>query len=272
MGGLAKKIPITYATMLIGTIAIAGLPPLAGFWSKDEILGEAFKFGYAWVWLVGLVVAGATAFYMFRLMGLTFWGSSRVRADVHPHESPWTMTLPLILLAIPSIGIGALLGFPVADGIIVHGLEPIFHTANEMLGHEHAKWQLFGIDGLLMLASVTIASIGTAIGVRLFRSDNGDRIRAITERLHPLYVGSKGRWFFDDLNDLVFVRIGGRVAQAAWWFDRRVVDGAVNGVGALTASGGRGLRQIQTGRVQNYALGIALGLAAMAIAFLVMSA
>lgn len=269
MGGLARKIPITYATMLIGTIAIAGLPPLAGFWSKDEILGEAFKFGYTWVWLVGLVVAGATAFYMFRLMGLTFWGESRIREDVHPHESPWTMTLPLILLAIPSIGIGALLGFPVADGIIKHGLEPIFHPADEMLGIEHGKWQLFGIDGALMLASVTVASIGTAIGVRLFRSDNGDRIRAITARLQPFYVGSKGRWFFDDLNDLIFVRLGGRVAHAAWWFDRKIVDGAVNGVGTLTSSGGRGLRQIQTGRVQNYALGIALGLAAMAIAYLV---
>ncbi|MFZ9961456.1 MAG: NAD(P)H-quinone oxidoreductase subunit F, partial [Candidatus Limnocylindrus sp.] len=90
-------------------------------------------------------------------------------------------------------------------------------------------------------------------------------------RLQPLYVGSKGRWFFDDLNDLIFVRLGSRVANAAWWFDRRVVDGAVNGVGALTSSGGRGLRQIQTGRVQNYALGIALGLAAMAIAYLVIA-
>jgi NADH:ubiquinone oxidoreductase subunit 5 (subunit L)/multisubunit Na+/H+ antiporter MnhA subunit len=255
--------------MLIGTIAIAGLPPLAGFWSKDEILGEAFKFGYTWVWLVGLAVAGATAFYMFRLMGLTFWGKSRVSESVHPHESPWTMTLPLILLAIPSIGIGALLGFPVADGIIKHGLEPIFYTADKMLGIEHGKWQLFGIDGVLMLASVTVASIGTAISVRLFRTDNSDRIRTITERLRPLYVGSKGRWYFDDLNDLIFVRLGGRVAHAAWWFDRRIVDGAVNGVGALTSSGGRGLRQIQTGRVQNYALGIALGLAAMAIAYLV---
>ena len=269
MGGLARKIPITYATMLIGTVAIAGLPPLAGFWSKDEILGEAFKFGYAWVWLVGMVVAGATAFYMFRLMGLTFWGKSRVSESVHVHESPWTMTLPLILLAIPSIGIGALLGFPFADGILVHGLEPIFHPANVLLGHEHEAWTLFGIDGLLMLASVTVASIGTVIGVRLFRSDNGDRIRAITARFQPLYVGSKNRWFFDDLNDLIFVRLGTRLANAAWWFDRRVVDGAVNGVGTLTSTGGRGLRQIQTGRVQNYAFGIALGLAAMAVAYLV---
>ena len=86
------------------------------------------------------------------------------------------------------------------------------------------------------------------------------------------YTGSRNRWFFDDLNDLIFVRLGSRVANAAWWFDRRVVDGAVNGVGALASSGGRGLRQIQTGRVQNYAFGIAVGLAVMAIAYLVIGA
>ena len=147
MGGLAKKIPITYATMLIGTVAIAGLPPLAGFWSKDEILGEAFKFGFTWVWFIGMIVAAMTAFYMFRLVGLTFWGSSRVDAKVHVHESPWTMTLPLILLAIPSIGIGALLGLPFANGILVHGLEPVFAGANALLGHEHEAWNIFGKIG-----------------------------------------------------------------------------------------------------------------------------
>ena len=271
MGGLAKRIPITYATMLIGTIAIAGLPPLAGFWSKDEILGEAFKFGFIWVWIIGMIVATMTAFYMFRLMGLTFWGTSRVDAKVHVHESPWTMTLPLILLAIPSIGIGALLGFPFANGILVHGLEPVFAGANELLGHEHEAWSLFGIDGALMLSSVIVASLGTAVGVRLFRSDHGDLLRAWTARLKPLYVGSRNRWFFDDLNDLVFVRFGTRVAHAAWWFDRRVVDGAVNGVATLTGSGGRELRRIQTGRVQNYALGIAFGLIVMALLYLVVA-
>ena len=98
MGGLAKKIPITYTTMLIGSLAIAGIPPLAGFFSKDEILGEAFKLGFQWVWAIGLFVALLTAFYMFRLMGLTFWGKSRVDPDVEPniHESPPVMTLPLI--------------------------------------------------------------------------------------------------------------------------------------------------------------------------------
>ena len=105
MGGLRRKIPITYVTMLIGSLAIAGIPPLAGFFSKDEILGESFKLGFCWVWAIGFVVAGLTAFYMFRLMGLTFWGAFRGPKAVWDriHESPPVMTIPLILLAIPSV-------------------------------------------------------------------------------------------------------------------------------------------------------------------------
>ena len=105
MGGLSKKIPITYVTMLIGSIAISGIPPLAGFFSKDEILGEAYKFGFYWVWGIGLFVALLTAFYMFRLMGLTFWGDFRGPRELWDriHESPRIMTIPLILLAIPSV-------------------------------------------------------------------------------------------------------------------------------------------------------------------------
>ena len=128
-----------------------------------------------------------------------------------------------------------------------------------MLGTVHKPWEAFGIGGLLMLGSVTVAAIGTAVGVRLFRSDNNELLGRVTKRLQPLYDGSRNRWYFDDLNDLVFVRFGRKLANALWWFDRRVVDGTVNGVASLTSSGGRGLRQIQTGRVQNYALGIALG-------------
>jgi NAD(P)H-quinone oxidoreductase subunit 5 len=181
------------------------------------------------------------------------------------------MTLPLIILAVPSIAIGAALGFPFANGILVNGLEPIFHPASAMLEHEHEAWTLFGIDGLLMLASVTVASIGTVIGLRLFRSDNSALLGRVTKRLQPLYDGSRNRWYFDDLNDLVFVRFGRKFANALWWFDRRVVDGTVNGVATLTSSGGRGLRQIQTGRVQNYALGIAFGLVAIAAAYLALA-
>src|SRR6187431_871658 len=114
MGGLAEKIPITYVTMLIGSLAIAGIPPLAGFFSKDEILGEAFKLGFQWVWAIGIFVAILTAFYMFRLIGLTFWGESRVDPAVEPHihESPAVMTTPLWILAIPSLIAGIVLTWP----------------------------------------------------------------------------------------------------------------------------------------------------------------
>ena len=108
MGALWRRIPITHWTMLIGSIAIAGIPPLAGFFSKDEILGESFKNGFVWVWAIGVVVAVMTGFYMFRLMGKTFYGKSHVDPHVEPkiHESPRSMTVPLILLAIPSIAPG----------------------------------------------------------------------------------------------------------------------------------------------------------------------
>ncbi|MFL5675599.1 MAG: NADH-quinone oxidoreductase subunit L, partial [Chloroflexota bacterium] len=126
MGGLSEKIPITYVTMLIGSLAIAGIPPLAGFFSKDEILGESLKLGFAWVWLIGFIVAGMTAFYMFRLMGLTFWGAFRGPKEVWDriHESVPVMTIPLILLAIPSVFLGMFLGLPLGASRIAAWLAP----------------------------------------------------------------------------------------------------------------------------------------------------
>ena len=120
MGGLWRKIPITHATMLVGSIAIAGIPPLAGFFSKDEILGSAFKNGFMWVWVIGIVVAVMTGFYMFRLMGKTFYGPSHVDPAVEPkvHESSRWMTIPLVLLAIPTIFLGMVLGLPFGAGLI----------------------------------------------------------------------------------------------------------------------------------------------------------
>ena len=281
MGGLARKIPITYTTMLIGSLAIAGIPPLAGFFSKDEILGEAFKLGFQWVWAIGFLVAGLTAFYMFRLMGLTFWGESRVDPAVKDriHESPRVMTTPLILLAIPSVLLGLALGLPLGDSTIHHWLEPVFHEGVELLHHEEAAYQLFGIDGTLILASVAIAAIGVAIGWRLFGAEIGpirlrprpDTVRAISARVPFLYRASLNKWWFDELNHLLFIRIGGRLAHAMWWFDRRVVDDSLNDLAANTVGTGKNLRRVQTGRVQNYALGIALGLIVMAGSFLVLA-
>ena len=175
MGGLSKKIPITYVTMLIGSIAIAGIPPLAGFFSKDEILGEAFKFGFYWVWAIGLFVALLTAFYMFRLMGMTFWGEFRGPKAVWDkiHESPWVMTVPLILLAIPSVLLGMFLGLPLGDSRLHHWLAPVFHEAELILARRGPSTQLFGIDGVLILASVAVAAIGLVLAWRYFGVDIG---------------------------------------------------------------------------------------------------
>ena len=283
MGGLAQKIPITYATMLVGSVAISGIPPLAGFFSKDEILGEAFKFGFTWVWAIGLFVALLTAFYMFRLMGLTFWGAFRGPKEVWDriHESPSVMTVPLILLAIPSVVLGMALGLPFGDSALHHWLEPVFHEAVETLHLPHEPYQLFGIDGGLILASVTVAAIGVVLAWRFFGIDLGglrqparpERVREISARpgLSFLYRASLNKWWFDELNHLLFIVIGGRLAQAIWWFDREVVDGTVNGIGSSTVGAGRGLRRVQTGRVQNYALGIAVGLIVMAGSYLLLA-
>jgi NADH-quinone oxidoreductase subunit L len=281
MGGLARKIPITYATMLIGSLAIAGIPPLAGFFSKDEILGEAFKLGFPWVWAIGVVVALMTAFYMFRLMGLTFWGESRVDPHVEPniHESPPVMTWPLILLAIPSAFIGIVLGLPFGAGLLASWLEPIFAPATEALHHSEEAFQLFGIDGALIVVSVAVAAVGIAVAWRLFGAEIGairlrprpDRVTALSARAPFLYRASLNKWWFDELYHLLFIVIGGRIAGFLWWFDRRVVDDTVNDIAKSTVGVGRGLRRVQTGRVQNYALGIALGLLVMAGSFLILA-
>ncbi|MBF6604627.1 MAG: NADH-quinone oxidoreductase subunit L [Chloroflexi bacterium] len=277
MGGLSKKIPVTYWTMLIGAVAISGIPPLAGFFSKDEILASAFKNGFLWVWAVGFIVAGMTAFYMFRLIALTFWGESRVDPAVEPtiHESPRSMTVPLILLAIPSALLGIAIGLPPENGLLANWLRPVFESTVRLSGRTES-YSLFGIDGALLLASVTVAVVGIAIAWRLFGVELGGlrrradpaRVRALSARVPFLYRASLNKWWFDDLYDLLFIRIGGRVAAAMWWFDRNVVDGAVNGIGTLTIGGGRELRRVQTGHVQNYALGIAVGLIVMAGSYL----
>ncbi len=279
MGGLWRKIPITHATMLIGTIAIAGIPPLAGFFSKDEILGEAFKNGFVWVWAIGVLVAVMTAFYMWRLMGKTFYGESHVDPSVAPkvHESAWQMTLPLVLLAIPSIGFGAAVGWPLGNGLLVQWLEPVFRGAEEKLAFVKAETFLgMPVDTALIAISVIAALAGLVTGIVLFgffslRNVQQKRVDAIANTnsvTRFIYRGSLNKWWFDELNDLLFIRIGGRVAASLWWFDRTIVDGTVNGVGTVVKDAGTGLRQIQTGRVQNYALGIAIGLIVMAGSFL----
>ncbi len=288
MGGLWRKIPITHWTMLVGAIAIAGIPPLAGFFSKDEILGDAYKFGFSWVWAIGVLVAVMTAFYMWRLMGKTFYGESRVDPHVEPriHESAWQMTLPLVLLAIPAAILGIVLSWPgpplgplfgMGDqpGLLTAWLDPVFAQSEELLHGTPEAFQLGGIDGVLILVSVAAATLGLVAGIWLFgffraRGRQGlvDRLAAANGVTRFLYRATLNKWWFDDLNDLLFIRIGGRIAAFLWWFDRTIVDGTVNGVGTITRDAGGELRRLQTGHVQNYALGIAIGLLVMAGSFL----
>ena len=285
MGGLAKKIPITYATMLVGAIAISGIPPLAGFFSKDEILAGAWKNGFLWVWGIGFLVAGMTAFYMFRLMGMTFWGQSRMDPEVehHVHESPRSMTVPLILLAIPSALLGLVVGFPPETGLIHQWLAPVFENTINAHGPAEQAYTFFGIDGSLAIATTALIAIAIVGAWRLFGVDipsirlrvqpRPGQVRQIAARpgLNALYVGSSHKWWFDDINDFLFVRLGGRFAAAVFWFDRVVIDGTVNGIGVVVTDIGLGLRKVQTGRVQNYALGIALGLIAVAAGYLALA-
>jgi len=292
MGGLKDKIPITHWTMFIASVAIAGIPGFAGFFSKDEILWQAYSSpsGSNVLWGVGLATAGMTAFYMWRLMNMTFYGQSRVapEAEAHIHESPATMTVPLSLLALGSV-LAGWIGTPKLWGLtgwfrgFEQWLEPAFASAAVEAAHEGAhdastEWILMGV-------SVAVALIGISIARYFYhrRTDIPDRLEA---RFKPLYGVLLNKWYVDELYNFLFVngfaKGGGRVFGA---FDRNVVDGAVNGAGWLTRISSTvsiwwdtwivdgavrltsllvklssyPVRIVQTGRVQAYALFVVVG-------------
>jgi NADH:ubiquinone oxidoreductase subunit 5 (subunit L)/multisubunit Na+/H+ antiporter MnhA subunit len=218
-------------------------------------------------------------------MGMTFWGPSHVDPEIEPkvHESPPSMTVPLVLLAIPSALIGLVLGLPFGASRIQQWLEPVFAESFAIAGRVEKPPELLGIDGALILISVAVATLGVVLAWRYFGVDLGflrrdprpDEVQAIASAnglTRFLYRASLNKWWFDDLNDLIFIRFGGRVAAACWWFDRTIVDGTVNEIGRIFVGLGGGLRRVQTGRVQNYALGIAVGLIVMAGSYLVIVA
>ena len=172
--------------MLIGAIAISGIPPLAGFFSKDEILGESFKNGFVWVWAIGILVAVMTAFYMFRLIGLTFWGKSRVDPAVEPkiHESPRTMTTPLWLLAIPSVLLGIILSWPGPplgplfgingqEGLLAGYLQPVFELGQQMLGRTEEAFRSAASTACCSSISIAVALGGMLAAWRLFGVELG---------------------------------------------------------------------------------------------------
>ena len=292
MGGLRKYMPITSACFLIGTLAICGIPPFAGFWSKDEILGSAFGANPA-LWFIGWATAGMTAFYMFRMYFSTFEGEFRGNNeeikeqllvanatpaiafgpgamdpkelehghDDHdhdhdhghhsdsPHESPITMTLPLMVLAIPSMIIG-LLGTPFANYF-----EQFIYAPGESLAEVLEELAEFDLTEFLIMAgnSVGIALIGITFASLMHLSRKIDP-NAIAQQIKPLYNFSLNKWYLDDLNDFLFVKGSRRLARQVLEVDYKVVDGAVNLTGFITLLSGEGLKYLENGRAQFYAL------------------
>jgi NAD(P)H-quinone oxidoreductase subunit 5 len=284
MGGLRKFMPITALTFLVGTLAICGIPPFAGFWSKDEILGLAFQ-ANPLLWLVGWGTAGLTAFYMFRMYFNTFEGDFRgtnkdikhrllaasgaipafgpgamnvqqlaseaTEEDDHghhshePHESPITMTLPLMILAVPSLLIG-IVGKPWENLF-----EAFIHAPGEVMEEVHAfDWTEF----LIMAGnSVGIALIGITVASLMYLQKKIDPA-SIAEKFPALYRLSLNKWYIDEIYDRVFVQGCRRLARQIMEVDYRVIDGAVNLTGLVTLVSGEGLKYLENGRAQFYAL------------------
>jgi NADH-quinone oxidoreductase subunit L len=262
MGGLAKALPWTHGTMLVATLAIAGIPPFAGFFSKDEILSSAFASGHLGVWLAGLVGALLTAFYMFRLYILAFRGESRLTPEAahHLHESPRTMIVPLVVLAALS-AVGGLVGPPMQSGghAFERWLKPVF----EHEGSPAAPVLAPATEWILILLSVAVAAAGILAAFRVYLRlpALGTRLRERWAAFHTLVFH---KYFVDELYDAIAVTPIFRAAQALWRFwDVKVVDGAVNGVAYVLEGVSAGLRLLQTGTVGTYALFFTVGVVAL---------
>ncbi len=286
MGGLRGKLPITWATMGIGTLAIAGFPPLAGFFSKDEILWKTFASGHLLIWLVGVAVAGMTAFYMFRLMFLTFHGGPRHSEETahHVHESPRSMTVPLMILAAGSALVG-FLGLPAwlgAPNLFEHFLEPALAMG---LSEGHQTHHSAALEAGLALFSVAVAAAGLGLAVHFFLR-SPERAEALRSRFRGLHQLVYRKYYVDEIYDALIVERVKDTGDALSWFDAKIVDGAVNGSALMTRvtawiSGQADLqvvdrlvnltgetvtffssvfRRLQTGLMQRYALFFVIGI------------
>jgi NADH-quinone oxidoreductase subunit L len=279
MGALRKKIPYTFWTFFIATLAIAGIPGLSGFFSKDEILWQAFSssHGHILLWAVAAIAAGMTAFYMFRALFMTFFGESRVDHDVahHIHESPKIMTVPLMVLAVLSV-IGGYIGVPHVLGGANHiheflapvlggGAEPAkahagisilsqaWASGGEGAGHSAA------LELLMMAISVVIALIGIGTAY-LFYVKNPALPKMLAERWKGIYKLVFNKYYVDELYEILFINSLKNLGKGLWkGFDDFVIDGLINGVAYLIGWISGGLRKIQTGVVQNYAFSMILG-------------
>jgi NADH-quinone oxidoreductase subunit L len=248
MGNLRKYMPITAGTFIVGWLAIAGVPPFAGFWSKDEILLSAWNKSPA-LWAVGLVTALLTAYYMSRQVFMVFFGEERFDREgdhaVHPHESPWQMTTPLVLLAGLALAGGALnLPFTGDTKFLERWLEPVIEETEVHIDVATSlKWILAGVAVIAGLVGIAYAA---AVYLR-------KRAKAVEPEL--LAHG----WYYDEGISSFMGGPGRAGFEGAARFDKGVIDGAVDGAGWLVGKASAGLSRLQTGYVRNYALGVAVG-------------
>jgi NADH-quinone oxidoreductase subunit L len=254
MGGLAKYLPLTFPTFLIGWLTISGIPPFAGFWSKGDVLTNVFEHNKP-LWVLGVVTAILTGYYMSRLFVLTFRGTERFREETHghdPHESPWVMTVPLVVLAALSI-VGGLLDLPWVHHDSLGGfLTPTFgYVAAGGHASTLAQYGLAAVD-------VAAAIIGLLAAFTIWRDISSSTKYEIPFLEHV--------WHWDDAYDAV---IGRPLTEAAQFSDDviepRVIDGAITGVAVSVRRSGEGLRKVQSGFVRHYALATVLGLAVVLV-------
>jgi len=264
MGGLRKHMPVTFWTFLIGALANAGVVPLAGFWSKDEIIVGAWIsdnwFGKPAA-IIGLAAAFLTALYMFRLVFLVFFGEERFDTEhVHPHESgPW-MAWPLILLAIPSVLVG-FVGFPPEDG-------PFHHFLHHAFEHVHAHHVSLTMTWTFGIISTAVAVGGIFVAWLVYQRRAVDPAE-LSERYEGLYQFLLNKWYIDELYSRVIVEPLRNASVFLWRvIDEGIIDAAVNGVGAGIAAISQRVRHVQTGLVANYALAIVLGMIVLVGAYL----
>jgi len=263
MGGLRKALPITFITFLIGCLAIAGIPPFAGFFSKDEILAHVYEHNKV-LFGIGLLTAFLTAFYMFRLLFLAFFGEFRGTEEQrhHLHESPASMTLPLIILAILA-AIGGFMGAPMFTGghhYLAEYLAPVFTYSQKILGPAFTHELDHNTEYMLMGLSVAAGVLGIILAYVMYvaraqRPAEDEAQRSAPESLvyHKYYV--------DELYDAIFVRPVMGLSRGLYTFvEQRIIDPVVNGFGRLVLGGGQLLRFVQTGAVETYLILMVIGI------------
>jgi len=257
MGALRRLMPITAGTFIVGWLAIAGVPPFAGFWSKDEILLAAYDKNVV-LWVVGLVTALLTAYYMTRQVIMVFFGKARWH-DAHaehgaagdsPHESPWTMVTPLVVLAVLSVLGGALnLPFEKSTERLGHWLEPV-------VGEHHSD-----------TAKLPLALVAIAVGVLGIIASYLVYARRKVKAIEPQFLADG--WGYDRAVSRFMAGPGRRLFDGVAWADARVVDGAVNGVGTVVRGTAGKVRRLQTGNVRSYAAAIATGVVLLLVWFVI---